>query len=187
MARPLYERAYGSTWQRWALHPSYEGELGGWDQSASSPAAGAYTGCERFWNTAPRHLNARAVVVNGARRVSSWHATHNVHRPRLDRAWLAVAQAPAGAMWCPRTACAGQGRPWGEGAPPRLIRREVPLRSAAASRPPCEKGASHAGTGGSVRLRARAAARGPGQGAGTVLYSTAQKALYSRACTLRAA
>src|SRR5262245_31573730 len=57
--------------------------------------AAAFTICERFCNTASRYLNAWVMVVNGARRVSSWHAMDNANMPRLDRGLQEVAYAPA--------------------------------------------------------------------------------------------
>src|SRR5262249_15138194 len=82
---PIYGNTYGSTRQRGPLHPNRKGKLIVWSQSASAPAAAACSRCERFWNTAHLHLNAWAMVVNGAPRVSSWHATDNATLPRPAR------------------------------------------------------------------------------------------------------
>ena len=63
--------------------------------SASWPAAAACPVSERFCNTTPPYLNAWAMVLNGARRVSSWHATDNVHMSHLEKAL----QAPPAARY----------------------------------------------------------------------------------------
>src|SRR5262245_8176764 len=78
-----------------------------WGQSASSPATAACTGCERFCNTAPRHLNAWAMVVNAARRVLSRHAMDNMTIPRLDRGLQEVVYAPVPAAAPDRSGLCG--------------------------------------------------------------------------------
>ena len=93
-----------------------------WGYRASSPAAAACTICERFCNTAPPHLNAWEMVLNGARRVSSWHATDNVHMSHLEKALQAPPAVRCRAR-CLRLSCVDT--PVGEGSPRPLRGREA--------------------------------------------------------------